>query len=367
MKRVALLVHLAILGATGCNNLQGLGGPVPPLVTFQLEVTGDLGPLRPPGVTSDVSLQVALVWGAQWVTEPFCILAPEPASAAAVIPAGCRDPFGFVPNLVAASVPVTIGTPTSLPLFDPPASDVLVGDQSSRVAYASLVFYDDRDGTGTLNLSESHPTKSGGDGGPDQQDMTDSNDVIYGASFLTMTSSEQRVSFLDGAFNPMAAFYPRPGCPAPMDGFRVLGASGFVADAPALAASGTLPPERDLSQCTGADLDPGATLVMIAAKAPADVAEVSCSERTLDGSIRYRQPPADAPYVDGDGHVHVCAQLPSFDASSQSNLIQLVVSGLPTDHCKGLTHYTLRGCREDVSCAVPDWDFTANPPFWWPC
>jgi hypothetical protein len=366
VKRVVLL-GLAILGSAGCNNLQGLGGAVPPLATFQVEVTGDLGPLRPPGVTSDVSLQVALVWGAQWVTEPFCVLAPVPTSAGAVIPAGCRDPFGFVPNVVAASVPVTIGTPTSLPLFDPPATDVLVGDQSSRVAYASLVFYDDRDGTGTLNLSESHPTKSGGDGGPDQQDMADSNDVIYGASFLTMTAPDQRVSFLDGTFNPMAAFYPRSGCPAPMDGFRVLGASGFVADAPALAASGTLPPESDLSQCTGADLDPGATLVMIAAKAPADVAEVSCSERTLDGSIRYRQPPADPPYVYGDGHVHVCAQLPSFDTSSQSNLIQLVVSGLPTDHCKGLTHYALRGCREDVSCAVPDWDFTANPPFWWPC
>ena len=60
-------------------------------------------------------------------------------------------------------------------------------------------------------------------------------------------------------------------------------------------------------------------------------------------------------------------RIPSFDASSQSNLLQLVVSGLPTDHCKGLTHYTLRGCREDVSCAVPDWDFTANRPSWWPC
>jgi hypothetical protein len=27
----------------------------------------------------------------------------------------------------------------------------------------------------------------------------------------------------------------------------------------------------------------------------------------------------------------------------------------------------LRGCREDPTCAVPDWDFTAHPPQWWPC
>ena len=363
MNRLVLL-GLALLGATGCNNLQGVGGSVPPLATFQVQATGALGALPP------VSLQVALVWGAQWLTEPFCVLPQDPASAAAaVIAAGCRDPFGFVPSLVGASVPVTIGTPTPLSLFDPPPTDVLVGDATSRVGYASLVFYDDRDGSGSLDFSESHPTPSGGDGGPDQQDQADSGDVIYGASFLTMTAPDQRVSFLDGSFT-MSAFYPRNGCAPPtaglFNGFNVLGASGFSAAAGfASIATGTLPTEDDLSQCSGAGVDPGGTLVTIAVQPPADVAEVSCTERTLDGTTRYRQPPTDMP--DFTGRATACAPLPSFDAGDQTNLIQLVVSGLPTDHCKGLTHYTLRGCREDVSCAVPDWDFTANPPAWWPC
>jgi hypothetical protein len=363
--RRAILLVLFFALAAGCNNLQGLGGAVPPLVTFQVELTGNLDPLRPPGITTDRSLQVALVWGAQWWTEPFCVLPPESASAAAVIAAGCRDPFGFVPNLVAAGVSAAIGTPTPLPLFDPPPTDVLVGTALSRIGYASLVFYDDRDGSGTLNLSESHPSAAGDDGGPDQQDTPDSNDVIYGASFLTMTAPDQRVSFLDGTFDETAAFYPRSGCPDPLDGFRVLGAGGFSAAAGlASAVSGILPPE-DPSTCAGADLDPATVLVTIAAQPPADVTEVSCSERTLDGTTRYRQPPTDQP--DFTGRVTACAHLPSFDAGDQTNLIQLVVSGQPTDHCKGLTHYTLRGCREDVSCAVPDWDFTANPPAWWPC
>jgi len=231
---------LAFLGTAGCNNLQGVGGPVPPLATFQVEATGDLGPLPP------VSLQVALVWGAQWLTEPFCVLPPESASAAAVIAAGCRDPFGFVPNLVAASVPVTIGTPTQLPLFNPPTTDVLIGDATSRIGYASLVFYDDRDGTGTLDLSESHPTPFGGEGGPDQQDQPDSSDVIYGASFLTMTAPDQRVSFLDGTFNRMSAFYPRNGCDDPPAAFGVLGASGFSA-ATGLASAQCRRPLRRLS------------------------------------------------------------------------------------------------------------------------
>ncbi len=363
MKRVVPLV-LAIVGAASCNNLQGLGGQVPPLATFQVEATGDIGSLP------RVSLQVALVWGAQWLTEPFCILPPDsasvppdPTSVTAVIAAGCRDPFGFVPTLVGASVPVTLGTPTQLPLFNPPATDVLIGDVTSRIGYASLVFYDDRDGNGTLDFSESHPTPSGGDGGPDQEDQSDSRDVVYGASFLTMTAPDQRVSFLDGTLDPNAAFYPRKGCGDPPPQFGVLGASGFsAADAINATAAGTLPTESDLAQCT--QTDPGATLVTIAAKSPADVAEVLCTERTLDGTTRYRQPPTDTPLY---GHVYACAHLPSFDAGDQTNLIQLVVSGLPTDRCKGLTHYTLRGCREDVSCAVPDWDFTANPPAWWPC
>jgi hypothetical protein len=361
--RRAILLVLFFALAAGCNDLEGLGGAVPPLVTFQVELTGNLEP--PPGITDVRSLQVALVWGAQWWTEPFCVLPPESASAAAVIAAGCRDPFGFVPNLVAGGVPATIGTPTPLPLLDPPPTDVLVGAVTSRIGYASLVFFDDRDGSGTLNLSESHPTAAGDDGGPDQEDTPDSNDVVYGTSFLTMTAPDQRVSFLDGTFDQTAACYPRSGCPDPLDGFRVLGAGGFSAAAGlASAVSGTLPPE-DPSTCTGAALDPATVLMTIAAQPPADVAEVSCSERTLDGTTRYRQPPTDQP--DFTGRLTACAHLPSFDAGDQTNLIQLVVSGQPTDHCKGLTHYTLRGCREDVSCAVPDWDFTANPPAWWPC
>jgi hypothetical protein len=367
VRRSSVLGFVTLLDL-GCGNLAGLGGPVPPLVTFQVEATGDLGQLRPPGVTSERSPQVALVWGAQWWTEPFCILPPESDSVAAVIAAGCRDPFGFVPTLVGASVPVTIGTPSSLSLFNPPPTDVLVGAITSRVGYASLVFYDDRDGSRTLEFSSPHPTAFGGDG-PPEDDTADSSDIIYGASFLTMTAPDQRVLFLHGTFDETSAFYPRSGCPDPesqpsllTNGFTVLGAQGFSAAAGlASSAAGMLPPETP--PCSMGL--PEATLVQIAAQAPANVNEVSCTERSLDGTTRYREPPTDAP--DLTDRASACAKLPSFDAGDQTNLIQFVVSGRSTDHCKGLTHYTLRGCRENVACALPDWDFTANPPAWWPC
>ena len=353
--------RLALLAAAvgGCNNLQGVGGPVPPLVQFNVEVTGDVTSL---GVPTNTSLQVALVWGAQWLTEPFCILPPESPAAAAVIAAGCRDPFGFVPARVTASVPVTIGTPVTLPLYEEPSTDLLVGSITSRVGYASLVFYDDVDRDGTLGLSESHLTATGGDDGPDQSDAADSPDVVYGASFVTMTAPDQRVAFLQGTFDPAAAFYPRNGCPEPAESFSVLDTGGFTEAAGLTRRRPACSPPRTPSSCS---TNPPDTLISVVARAPDEIEGVDCQERTLDGTTRYRQPPADAP--DFTGRKTACASLPAFDTATQPKLTQLVVSGRSTDRCKGLTHYTLRGCREDVSCAVPDWDFTANPPAWWPC
>jgi hypothetical protein len=367
-KRVWALVFATTLLFACCSHLEELGGPTPPLATFQVlasgaATTGDLTPLRPAGDNGERALQVALVWGDQWLTEPFCILPPESDAAAAVIAAGCRDPFGFVAARVAQNVPVTLGVPTTISLEDLPSAEVLVGSVTSRAAYGSLVLYDDRDGDGTLGIAGPHRTASGRGGGSPMEDSVDSSDIVYGASFLTMTSPDQRIAYREGTFDATAAFYPRSGCGAPLPGFSVVAAGGFSAAAGlASAATGQLPPE-DPATCTEAA--PGDVLIGIDAHAPAEVQEVSCSERAADGSIRYREPPADPP--DLMSRVTACARLPTFDAGSQTSLIQLVVSGRQQDRCKGLTHYTLRGCRENVACAVPDWDFTANPPAWWPC
>jgi hypothetical protein len=390
VRRVFALAALA-LGA--CGKLQGFGGPEPPLVTFNISFTGDLTPLRPPGITSEQSLQVAVIWGAQWLTEPFCFLPAESPEAAAVIAAGCRDTFGFVPNRVDQATAIAADGTASLPLDQLPTADVLVGDVTARVAYGSLVVYDDRDGNG-LQLSQPQHTPSGGDRGDRGNDNgPDSADVIYGASFLTMTSPDRRVAYREGAFNQDGAFYPRAGCGPPLPAFSIVSAGGF-SPASALTATlmGTLPQEP-LGTCT--ELAPSATTVDIAAQMPSAVEEVGCDERTDDGSSRYRQPPTDDPDPNGL-RTKACAHIPAFDlgnfsldggtstsgadggastggdggadgGASASSLIQLVVSGRTTDKCKGLTHYTLRGCRESVTCALPDWDFTASPPSWWPC
>ena len=189
--RTALIVALA-----SCGKLQGIGGEAPPLATMQVEAATD------PGAAGE-QLRVALVWGMQWLPEVLCtgILPPESPDAAAALAAGCRDPFGFVPLRVEANVAVTPGVPTAIELEDLPASDVLVGDITARVAYGSFVLYDDRDSTGNLELARPNRIPDmGSDAGSGSDYGTTLTDVVHGASFLTMTMPDQRVGYREGAF-----------------------------------------------------------------------------------------------------------------------------------------------------------------------
>jgi hypothetical protein len=353
--RTILVVALA-----SCGKLQGIGGEAPPLATMQVEVTGD------PGAEGE-HLQVALVWGMQWLPEVLCtgILPPESPDAAAAIAAGCRDPFGFVPLRVEANVPIVPGVPATIELEDLPASDVLVGDITARVAYGSFVVYDDRNASGGLELARPNRIVDPGDmgSGSGSDTSTQLQDVVYGASFLTMTAPDERLAYREGAFAPAAAFYPRSGCADPPPAFSILGAGGFTAQA-AIAATlaGNLPPE-DPSTCTEGATD--TTTVPIAVEAPMiAIEEAACTENTADSSVRYREPDATSP--DFTDRTLACVHLPTFDGTT-SPVVELIVTGRTEDSCVGLTHYVLTGCRTDPLCESPDWDHSLAPPTWWPC
>jgi len=365
IRPATVVAVLAALALAGCDALSGFGGDVPPLATIPVEVTGDLGPLRPPGTENETpALAVALVWGEQWQTEPLCILPPGSPEIGAAVAAGCRDPFGFVPTLVAANTPVEPGVPTQLDLLGLPSADVMVGTLISRVAYGSLVVYDDRDGNGTLDLRRFHETPHGGeDRGDGEGPPAEGRDVVYGASFISMTLEDRRIAFREGAFNAASAFYPRPGCGEPPAGFSVVGAGGFSAeDAIAASLMGMLPLE-DPTTCVETAVD--ASTISIPLQDPASVSELACSERVRNPLAMFREPPADAP--DFTNRTLACGPLPDFGTGLGAGIIELVVTGRPDDQCVGITHYALRGCRENVLCEVPDWDFTATPPAWWPC
>ena len=77
-----------------------------------------------------------------------------------------------------------------------------------------------------------------------------------------------------------------------------------------IAAAGRLPPE-DPATCS--ESAPEAALIRVPLDDPGKVREAGCLERTDDSSIRYREPPADAP--DLTGLITACAHLPSFEAT----------------------------------------------------
>jgi hypothetical protein len=353
----ALRISALVLVAAGCGDLQGFGGPAPPLATIQLEVTGDV-----PTDPAPIKLQIALVYGTQWLTEPLCILPPPSPEVQTVVDAGCRDTFGFVPDRVGAVVDVVPGVPTTLELDTLPGADVMVGDVTSRVAYASFVVFDDRNTNDTLDFSRPSNQPSGGPG-PGPGPLSGKADIVYGASFFSMTAPDQRLAFREGGFNTGAAFYPRSGCGDPLPGFSIVGAGGFSKETALVAlAAGKLPPE-DPAACSEQLLD--ATVVTIPITKANQLIEVACDERRTDSSVRYREPPSDSEPPHLEGHPFACTTIPDF--GNDTHAPQLVVASRPEDRCQGLVHYVLSGCDNDPLCAVPEWDYRNAPPAWWPC
>jgi hypothetical protein len=362
MIRVAIAVAIMVssLAATGCGNLSGLGGSVPPLATVHVQVTGDFASVQVTGPTAP-KLQAALVWGSQWLTEPLCVLPTNDMSVQALIAAGCRDPFGFVPDRVAANAPLAPDGTAELDLFDLPAADVMVGGVAARVAYASVVVYDDRDGNGTLTFGRASRLAGRDDGRPDDNGML-TTDLVYAASFASMTQPDTRLAFREGGFDRAAAFYPRAGCGDPLPAFSLVSAGGFSAMAAIAAELNGQLPQEDPSTCREQPVDAPVTLVF---RPPAQLRELACVERSLDSSIRYREPPVDPPNIVVG--VAACAKVPDFGSGKAGGMIQYVVSSYSNDSCMGLTHYVLRGCPNDPLCTQPRWDITKTPPSWWPC
>ena len=177
---------------------------------------------------------------------------------------------------------------------------------------------------------------------------------------------DQRIAFREGAFVE-TGFYPRHGCDAPLPAFSILGAGGFsIADAIAATAAGVLPAETAAS-CTE-DKPEDVTVAIPLAAPDRGRARSAATQRDLDSQRALpRSPPTDPP--DLAGRSQACAKIPQLGGDTGTDaIVQLVVATLPEESCRGITHYVLEGCdRGTLTCDVPDWDFTASPPAWWPC
>jgi hypothetical protein len=392
------------IALSACGKPAGLDTPVKPLQQIHVLVTGTIAVAGPVDASSSLDadvvdadpsvdaggvdagagppqLRAALVWGLQWLPEPFCVLPPESPAAAAVIAAGCRESFGFVPNRADADIPITPGVPATIDLHTLPNADLMVGDITARIAYASVIVYDDRNGNGVLDFR--HPQRQHHQGDrPD--DAGGAPDAVYGASFISMTQPDRRVAFLEGDFSALrgVAFYPRVGCADPPKSFSILSAGGFSAAAALTSGlDGTIPPEDDPSACATATFD-DTIVIPIPPQAPAALSQLACTTNDEGGVTYYRQAPADpnapadanapADPIDLTHSTWACASLPRIgtDAGAGSSAQQLVVASPPSDPCRSTQHYTLRGCNNDPFCASPSWPAKGTipiPPSWWPC
>ena len=389
--RLLAMAAMAGLAVSGCGKLVGLDTPVTPLARIQVQVTGDL----PATARPTPQLRVALVWGEQWLPEPFCVAPPEafppvvpapdgnPPSLDTVVAKGCPDPFRFVPARDAADIPIEPDVTATIDLISLP--NEMVGDLTARIAYASLIVYDDINGNGMLDLHHPpHHQRHEEDYNPG---TPDTRDIVYGASFISMTKPDQRVAYREGA-PPGAnfAFYPRVGCPDPPPAFSILSASGFsMTSFSAAAKNGELPAEDDLTECAAATL--AETVVTIRLSAPpaptgpagdagADgdagaqsgedysLAELACTDPETSGMTFYQKPDTEP---DWTKITFACVGFPHLtgDTAAAPSGQQLVIASAPDDPCQSVTHYTLRGCDNDPNCSAPSWDLA--PPAWWPC
>ncbi len=398
MKHLLPLLLLLVLGCQ--DKVLGLTDNATPLVHIHVKVTGDLQALRPESTLKETPhLRVALVWGGVYNPDPFCgiyqVLPLDP-SATAVAQAGCRDIFGFVPQQVGESVAVAPDGTATIDLINLPNAAVLVGEVTSRVGYASILVFDDRNNNGTLELHRAAQNRNGGGPGggpggmqtPDSATPTTLTDFVYGASFISQTQPDQRIAYLEGTFDANNAlyglFYPRTGCATgPTTGFSILSAGGFAPIDGLKALAGVAGDLEDPATCSVKTLD---AVIEIPLQATETVRDPACTGGGSTGVIRYSppsqpgatkqqpQPDLTQPWACMPIHYSPCllgVPIPGLDCSAfdATSRPALAVAAVPSD-CKSTTHYILKGCQNDANCETPDWDFTtaANPPpAWWPC
>ena len=255
------LRHVWLLALTACTTVDGLDRPVSALTQVKVQVAGDIEAVIPAELKAEKHhLRVTLVWGQQWrTTDTFCLqglFLPQDPSAAAVAQAGCRDPFSFAPvggvGRAAGDDALASDGSATLQVVELPPASVMVGDITQRVAYGSVLLYDDRNGNGVLDFNSARglnqganpnqpgattaaadpnanttcPTYSrpkGGNGpGGGQGGGCVPQDIVLGASFARMTEADQRIAFREGTFDRNSLFYPRGGCDDPPAGFSVL-------------------------------------------------------------------------------------------------------------------------------------------------
>jgi hypothetical protein len=320
--RGTFLLAAVVAGVAGCGqSVHDLNLPGQPLVVVGGHV--DVAGLTRPHPAAP--LLGALIWASVPAVNPLCVEISDPQIAPA-----CPDPFGVFTGDIELSAPVDGDGNFDLPLFHLPSANVSVGDNTTRIAYGTLVVVEDVDGDGQLTFV-SPPSGDRHDApAPEPTDP----DRIVAATFSNLHADQQRIVFREGGFVTGSFFYPSPGCGTPPPGFSLMTAAPYI---DATDAAGP---------CAETPLD---TRLEIPPLSPDEGLALEC--QAVQAQATVRQPDNDAPPGTWSP---VCFG---------TNILAAVYPGI----CPFLRSYALAGCQQDPMCASPEWNITAAPPSWWPC
>ncbi|MCC7381971.1 MAG: hypothetical protein IT384_09085 [Deltaproteobacteria bacterium] len=316
----------ALAGAIACGELQSVGTDPPVLAVIRGRVTD------PRRLDPEISktMRVGVLWAGVPVSIPYCNAhGPTPLEPDRLVTdlsaRSCRDPFEVVPAMMGPSVPFDGVTGAFEIVFETlPSAEVMVGTRSARVAYGSIIVFQDEDGDGVLQLRPSCRDAQGG--------ATTSGDFIASASFDRLTETQLRLVYVEGPFDADSYFYPHPSCSElPPRGFSLWTVGSVL--------------ESRSQLCHIESLDQELT---IALRDEGEYSRLLCRQSPREAFTE--PPPDDAPL----GRTWECTK----DGT-------LVVA--ESCACPGLRTYRLSGCAGTLDCPTPEWDLRNEPPEWWPC
>jgi len=267
----------------------------------------------------------------------------------------CPDPLGVVPALAGPSSSISEGVEregsldVEIIFTALPPAEVIIGTPDARVAYGSLVIFDDINEDGVLNIGFSTPPifEKGRESSDEENDDDFKNrrrfedepidpDIVYGASFLTLLDSQKRLAFREGDFVE-SFFYPLGGCEPP----------------PGMSIMMVEPEEvGDLEETHCQAQSIGDPLALELARPDSRLQELVCEPTPVWVSRAENL----TPYLEDQGLKLTC--LSSWE---------LAVSSTESS-CKTLSIFRLVDCpSHEPECDDPGWDDRAQPPLWWPC
>jgi hypothetical protein len=321
--RAPILASILTLTASCSSGVFGVGDDRDPLVTIRGRYDGPL--------PEEGTLRAGIIWAGVPVFVPYCHkYGPNPREereVPTVAQKGCRDPFEVVPGAVGPSVPFDrAGDRTfEIPIEHLPDAGVMVGTLAGRVAYGTVVLFDDIDDDGFLDLGARCRRRDADDPLPEPHDR------LIVSTFTRLDEPQTRIAYVEGDFDADSFFYPHPNCTAlPPRGFSLWNV-GDLFDPNGTCEVTPLERELVLEQMPATSL-----------------AHLSCRPSENES---FSRPPPD----EGTG------QSVMYDCTPEGELVAID----PQCPCPGLRVYSLRGCYDDAACTEPDWDL--DPPMGWPC